>query len=85
MTTTCVTVVLKGKLLELEVDVERDDEGLEPDNDVSQHYIVVSIDICGLSVSRPNGVEVAVVKNTSLLAVDELRFLLLLLLCSIPL
>ena len=31
----------------------------------------------------PNGVEVAVVKNTSLLAVDELRFLLLLLLCSI--
>ena len=52
MTTTCVTVVLKGKLLELEVDVERDDEGLEPDNDVSQHYIVVSIDICGLSVSR---------------------------------
>jgi hypothetical protein len=32
--TTCVTVVLKGKLLELEVDVERDDEGLEPDNDV---------------------------------------------------
>ena len=85
VTTTCVTVVLKGKLLELEVDVERDDEGLEPDNDVSQHYIVVSIDICGLSVSRPNGVEVAVVKNTSLLAVDELRFLLLLLLCSIPL
>jgi hypothetical protein len=31
----------------------------------------------------PNGVDVAVVKNTSLLAVDELRFLLLLLLCSI--
>lgn len=35
VTTTCVTVVLEGKLLELEVDVERDDEGLEPDNDVS--------------------------------------------------
>ena len=31
----------------------------------------------------PNGVDAAVVKNTSLLAVDELRFLLLLLLCSI--
>ena len=40
VTTTCVMVVLKGKLLELEVDVERDDEGLEPDNDVSEVFSV---------------------------------------------